>query len=315
MVNLPKPADADRVAFAREDYALYAGVVFLWGTSWIALHYQLGVVAPEVSIFWRFLLSSALMFAWAFWQGAPLRFGLADHVRFAALGLFLFSTNYMCFYYSGLSTPSGLLAVVFSLASVGNMLLGAMIFGTRPAPRTLVGALLGFAGIAWMFEPQLTGPTASVASVTGLLLAVAGTTCFCAGNMMSTAIQRRGVSVLSANTWSMTYGALFLLVICIAKGSRFEIEATPLYLGALIWLALCASVVAFAAYLTLLGRIGASRAGYSTVMYPVVALALSSLLEGYVWTWQAGLGLVLVMIGNLLVLTGGQRAKPQTVPE
>src|SRR6476469_1403156 len=123
----PRPS-----SFAALDYGLYGAVVLLWGTSWIALHLQLGVVAPEVSVTWRFLIATMIMLGFALASGAPMRYRAADHVRFAALVLTLFSSNFLFFYYGGLSTPSGLLAVVFSLVSVFNMLLGAAIFGERP---------------------------------------------------------------------------------------------------------------------------------------------------------------------------------------
>src|SRR5262245_38823891 len=108
--------------FALLDYGLYAAVVFLWGTSWIALHMQLGVIPPEISVTWRFAIAAAIMMAWVRLSGGRLGFPLADHLRFAALGLLMFSSNFLLFYYGGLSTPSGLLAVVFSLTSVFNML-------------------------------------------------------------------------------------------------------------------------------------------------------------------------------------------------
>lgn len=294
----------DTAAFSGTDYALYALVVLLWGTSWIGIHFQLGVVDPEVSILWRFLIAAIVMIGWVVVRGGPLSFSPALHLRFAALGLFLFSTNFLCFYYGGLTTPSGLLAVVFSLASIGNMLLGAVFFGTRPSRRLIFGAVLGFTGVATLFEPQIVGAEFDRNALVGLLLCAAGTFCFCCGNMISSAIQRRSVPVLSANAWGMSYGVVFLTAFALLNGSHITIEPTILYLGSLLWLAIMASVIAFAAYLTLLGRIGAGRAGYSTVMYPVIALAISTLVEGYVWTLPSFLGLGLVLGGNLLVLTG-----------
>jgi drug/metabolite transporter (DMT)-like permease len=297
------PLRGDGAAFSGIDYSLYALVVLLWGTSWIGIHFQLGVVDPEVSILWRFLIAALAMFGWVGASGGRLAFPLALHLRFAALGLFLFSTNFLCFYYGGLTVPSGLLAVVFSLASIGNMLLGALFFGTRPSRRLVLGAVLGFAGVATMFEPQIVGADFDRDALVGLFLCVAGTFCFCCGNMLSSAIQSRSVPVLSANAWGMGYGVLYLLAFTRLNGSTIAIEPTLLYLGSLLWLAIMASVIAFAAYLTLLGRIGAGRAGYSTVMYPVIALAISSVFEGYVWTLPAIAGLGLVLAGNLLVLT------------
>ena len=100
----------------------------------------------------------------------------------------------------------------------------------------------------------------------------------------------------------MLYGAVTLALFAALRGQPFIIEPTVSYLAGLCYLALIASVLAFACYLTLLGRIGVDRAAYVTVMLPVVALAVSTVLEGYRRTIPAGLGLVAVLAGNLLVL-------------
>ncbi|MDQ0470434.1 DMT family transporter [Labrys wisconsinensis] len=293
--------------FAPFDYGLYTLIVLLWGSSWIALHLQLGVVAPEVSLVWRFALAALIMVGWTVLTGQPLRFALGEHLRFAVLGVTLFSSNFLLFYYGGMSTPSGLLAVVFSLAAVFNILLSALFFGERPGARVVTAAVLGFAGVAAMFAPQLLGAAFTAAAWHGLGLGVAGTLSFCLGTMVSVSGQRRGVPVASATTWGMIYGTLFLILLSLLRGQAFIIEPTTRYLGALVWSALFSSVFAFAAYMTLLGRIGADRTGYSTVMYPVVALAISTVAEGYVWTWPAIAGLVLVIVGNLLMLTRPRR--------
>ena len=119
-----KPSGRPR-GFAPLDYALYAIAVLVWGLSWIALHYQVGEVAPEVSIVWRFAISAPLMLAFAAWRGERLAFDLADHVHFAALGAAIFSTNYALFYYAGVTIASGLLSIVFSLAAIGNVAIGS----------------------------------------------------------------------------------------------------------------------------------------------------------------------------------------------
>ena len=139
------------------DVAIYCGVVFAWSFSWIALYFQLGVVAPEVSVVWRFVLAAPVMFAIAAWRGENLRFATKDHLWLAALGIALFSTNFTLFYYGGLYLASGLLAVVVSLASVINVWLGWLVLRAPIDPRVVAGGLLGFIGIAAMFYPQLAG--------------------------------------------------------------------------------------------------------------------------------------------------------------
>lgn len=291
--------NASRLAPA--DLGLYAVTVFVWGTSWIALKAQLGEVSPEVSTLWRFLLAAPLMWLWAAARGDTLAYPAADHRRFAAAGALMFSSNFVLFLYGGQYLPSGLLAVVFSLVSILNLLLGAAFLGQPIMPRVAVGGVLGAAGIALLYSPQIAGGVERGALV-GLAFCLAGTLSFCAGNLVSTAIQRRGVPLLAATAWGMTYGVATLAAIVLVRGQPLIVEWTPRYLGATLYLALFASVVAFASYLTLLRRIGAARAGYATVLFPIVALAVSTLVEGYRWTLAAILGAALALAGNVLVL-------------
>jgi len=291
--------NASRLAPA--DLGLYAVTVFVWGTSWIALKAQLGEVSPEVSTLWRFLLAAPLMWLWAAARGDTLAYPAADHRRFAAAGALMFSSNFVLFLYGGQYLPSGLLAVVFSLVSILNLLLGAAFLGQPIVPRVAVGGVLGAAGIALLYSPQIAGGFERGALV-GLAFCLAGTLSFCAGNLVSTAIQRRGVPLLAATAWGMTYGVAALAAIVLVRGQPLIVEWTPRYLGATLYLALFASVVAFASYLTLLRRIGAARAGYATVLFPIVALAVSTLVEGYRWTLAAILGAALALAANVLVL-------------
>jgi drug/metabolite transporter (DMT)-like permease len=284
------------------DLTLYAIVLFAWGTSWIGMRMQVGNVPPETSVFWRYVIAASAMMLVAGLRGGRLAYPAADHLRFAAMGVFMFSTNFMLFYHGALVIPSGLLAVVFSAASIINLVLGWALFDQRMTARLAAGAALGFSGILLLFAPQIMGATFDHASLIGLLLCIAGTFCFCTGNQISASSQRRGVAVIPATAWSMTYGALWAGVVSLAMGHSFAIEWSLPYVGSLVFLALSASVLAFYAYLTLLGRIGAGRAGYATVMFPVIALAISTIFEGYVWTWPAIAGATLALAGNWLVL-------------
>ena len=241
------------------------------------------------------------MWLWAAARGDTLAYPAADHRRFAAAGALMFSSNFVLFLYGGQYLPSGLLAVVFSLVSILNLLLGAAFLGQPIMPRVAVGGVLGAAGIALLYSPQIAGGVQRGALL-GLAFCLAGTLSFCAGNLVSTAIQRRGVPLLAATAWGMTYGVVALAAIVLVRGQPLIVEWTPRYLGATLYLALFASVVAFASYLTLLRRIGAARAGYATVLFPIVALAVSTLVEGYRWTLAAILGAALALAGNVLVL-------------
>ncbi|GGB52895.1 membrane protein [Roseibium aquae] len=284
------------------DLGLYAATVFAWGFSWIAMKGQVGPIPPEISVFWRFVLAAAVMVVWSLIRGVRLTFPLKTHLRFAALGALIFSTNFTLFYYGAAYLASGMLAVVFSTASVFNLVLGFVFLGQRIKPLTLIAGLLGFGGIALIFWPKIMGTTLDLEVATGLALCIAGTLSFCLGNIVSASTQTSGVGVTPATTWGMIYGAVLLGLFSLMKGHSFAVEMTAEYIGTLVYLAIVASVVAFGAYLTLLGRIGSARAGYATVLFPLVALTVSTLFEGYTWSASALLGVVCVIAGNVLML-------------
>lgn len=287
---------------------LYIATVIFWGVSWIAIRAQLGVVAPEMSVLWRFLLAAVVMWGWVVVSRGPVRFAVGDHARFLALGACLFCCNFVCFYYGGLSVPSGLLSVVFSLASIFNLFLGAVVLGQRIEPRVALGGLIGAVGVALLFWPEIAGAGARQGALAGLVFCIVGTLFFCTGNMVATLVQRRGIPLIPASAWGMTYGVGLLLAFNLLRGNAFIIEPTAKYVGALVYLAIGASVLAFASYLTLLRRLGAARAGYATVLFPIVALSASTLLEGYTWTPLAAAGVVAALGGNVLVLTRPAKA-------
>ena len=281
------------------DYFLYAVVVFGWSTSWFPLKMQLGVVAPEVSLFWRFVIASFLMFVISFATRQSLRFSWRTHLRIAALGLCLFSVNFTLFYYAGLDTSSGLLAVMFSMASLINVLMVAILTRTKPKQTHMVAALVGIGGVALLFWPELQ---ISDTAVITILLCFMGTLFFCTGNMVSASAQKAGFSVIGTASWGMHYGAGYLGVLAAFRGQEFIIEPTFMYVTSLIWLALISSVITFSAYLMLIGRIGAGRTGYATVIFPVFALLISTFLESYIWTWFSLSGLALVVLGNVIMV-------------
>jgi drug/metabolite transporter (DMT)-like permease len=290
-------------ALSASDYALYATVVVLWGAAWLPLRLQLGVVSPEVSAVWRFLLGGLIVFGWLIVVKGKVRFALADHARFAVLGLTMFSFNFVSAYYAGFHLNGGLLAILFSLMAVVNPIYAALLGRGGLNLRVVAGALVGIAGVALLFGPKILASDGQADTLIGVLLMLLSIFIFSTGNMFSAAFQARGLPVLSANAWSMLYGTAFVAIFAFIKGEAFIIEWTPTYVLSILWLAVAGTAIGFFAYVTLIGRIGTGRTGYVTVLMPLVALILSTFFEGYTWTLYAFIGVALVLIGNVIVLS------------
>ena len=282
--------------------ALYAVTVLIWGTSWLAIIYQLGVVDPMVSVAYRFILAAVIMHGLCWVRRQPMRFSRRDHCFLALQGASLFALNYWLFYNAELHIASGLAAVVFSTIIVWNILIGAVWIRYPLDRRVLLGAGLGLCGIALVFWPEVQDFEANETGLYGLGLSIVATMLASLGNIASARNQQAGISVLSSNAWAMTYGAGLMVLLALVSGKPFDFMATPLYVGALLYLSVFASVIAFWSYLTLVGEIGPDRAAYATLLFPLVALGLSTVFEDYVWTLPAIIAVCLILGGNLLTL-------------
>jgi drug/metabolite transporter (DMT)-like permease len=182
-----------------------------------------------------------------------------------------------------------------------NILNGRLFLG-KPIDRiVLIGSLTGLIGISIVFAPNISEKS-HIDQLGAIALCVAGTYLSSIGNILSGINQSRSVSVASGNTLAMIYAAIFLAVFCFFKGSKFEFDYSTQYIGSLIYLAVFGSVLAFYFYLTLLGRIGSDRAVYAMLLFPVIALFLSSIYEGLSLSPNTLVGFSIVMAGNFLVL-------------
>jgi drug/metabolite transporter (DMT)-like permease len=280
--------------------ALFSIATLIWGSTWLAITFQLGVVSPEASVVYRFALAAVLLAAWCLATGQSLRFSPKQHLWLAAQGTFLFGLNYLCVYWAERYVASGLVAVLFSLIVFFNLVGVRVFFSTPINRRTLVGATLGVMGVALLFWRDLA--VGQGAALVGILFAAGGTLLASGGNLLAVRNQRHGVAVLPGVAWGMGYGALVIALVAQIDGANWTFEATPRYVWSLVYLSVFGSIVAFGTYLTLLGRIGAARAGYVGVAVPMVALLLSTVFEHYEWTLTALVGAGLCVAGNVLVL-------------
>ena len=225
------------------------------------------------------------------------------------MGLLMFCLNYILAYRAQIYITSALSAIAFSSMLWMNIINSRVFFGVRAELRIYAGGLLGIIGIVVLFGPQVAEVSLSDGVFFGSLLAIAGALMASFGNMASQAAQTLKLPVVQSNAWSMLYGGLLTALIALLQGIPFTFDPSAEYVLSLAYLTIFGSVIAFGAYLTLLGRIGAHRAGYATVMFPVVALILSVLFEDLALDLTMILGIGLVLSGNLLVLAAGGKRK------
>jgi drug/metabolite transporter (DMT)-like permease len=290
---------------------LFAATVLIWGSTWIAIALQVGPVPVLVSVFYRFAAAAFIMLS-ALALARKLTIPSRRHQPFIlAQSLCLFSLNFVCFYYAATHVPSGLISVIFSLATLYNAINGRIFFGERIFRRTLVAAALGVFGLGLLFGRDIAIGLRT-GTLEGVGLAALGTLLFSLGNMAARRNSAAGLSPATTNAWGMAYGALVLAILIAATRTPIVAPPDATYLAATLYLAAIGSVIGFTIYLLLLARIGSSKAAYATVLFPIVALSLSTLFEGYSWTWTAGLGLLLTLAGNIVIFSRPLKARGES---
>jgi len=293
-------------------FFLYGSTVIIWGTTWLAIKFQLGSVDPMVSVLYRFMAAALTLFLYCKLRGLRMRFSLKDHIFMALQGLVLFSVNYWLIYLAEVHVTSGLVAVIFSGIVFMNMINGAVLLGSPIRSNVLLGGTIGVLGIVLIFWPQLISFSLSDKGALGLVLSVVSTFIASLGNIISARHQQNNLPVIQTNAYGMVYGAAIIGAISLISGKTFSFEMSLAYVGSLFYLSLFGTVIAFGCYLKLIGKIGADRAAYATMLFPIVALGISTVYEGYQWAPNNIIGMAVVLVGNWLVLSKRALGKLRT---
>lgn len=291
-------------------FAIYGIVVLIWGTTWYAIKFQLGVVPPEISLVYRFGIAAICLFMFSRMVGSPMRLSRRDHGYVALQGVTLFCLNYWLTYLGTQYLTSGLVAVLFTSIIFMNLVNARMIFGMPVEARVLFAAAAGMLGVALLFLPELRFAMGNDDILKGALLALGATYIASLGNMAAMRNTGSGLPVVTVNTYGMVYGTLGLALIAVVRGAPLVFDASWPYVVSLLYLSLAGTSLAFGLYLALIKRIGPARAAYTSVLFPVVALLVSTAFEGYRWSLPAFIGLAVLIAGNALAL-GGRRWLPE----
>lgn len=281
---------------------LYIITVLIWGSTWIAINYQLGDVPAEVSLVYRFGLAALILFFYCKVKDLALNFSLHHHIQFLFFGITLFSCNYYLLYSAQQHINSALTCIAFSMIMFFNVFNARVWYGTKITKQVYLGGVLGLLGIITLFWPQISDTQLGSETLLGLALCLGGTLIASTGNMLSMRNQKLNLPLIPAIAWGMAYGAIFMAIIVIIQGKSFSFDYSFSYVSSLLYLSVFGSVIAFVSYLTLLNRIGAHKASYASVMFPAVAVIISTFVEGFAWSTYTFIGLFFILAGNLVVL-------------
>ena len=280
----------------------YISVILIWGSTWLAIKFQLDVVDPMVTIFYRFIAACALIFIFCIFTKRSLKFSFHSHLMMGFQGICTFALNYWLFYQAQKIITSGLAAVIFSLLVFMNII-NAYLFMQTPFKKSVfIGAVLGFIGILLIFQPEFIKVNISAQIWLRIGFGILGTYIFSIGNIISAYNQKNNLPVIPSTAFSMLYGALFMLILALLSQKPIILDTSISYLGGLSYTIIFGSVIAFLCYLTLIGELGAGRTAYIMLITPLVAMILSTFFEEYKWTIQGMLGMLMILSGKFLVL-------------
>lgn len=277
-------------------------VALIWGSTWWVITGQIGEVSASWSIAWRFMLATPAMFAVAVLMKRSLKLGTAGQWLAVAIGLFQFCGNFNFVYRAELHLTSGIVAVMFSTVFIPNALLGKAMLGQPITGRFLAGSFVATAGIALLLlhEARLSPLGGDVAL--GIWLGLLGMLAASIANVIQAGKVGKVIPMPSLLAWSMLYGTLFNLAIAWVSDGAPTIPTSGAYWTGLAWLGLAGSVVTFPLYYQLVREIGAGRAAYNGVAVVIIAMIISTLVEGYQWSALAIGGAVLALAGMVLAL-------------
>jgi len=255
-----------------------------------------------VGVALRFGLAAALVLGWCAWRGVPLRFGLADHARFAVQGGFMYGVSYVCVYHAEQHVASGLVAVGYSASPLISGLGALLLFGVAVTQRFIWGGLLAMAGVVLIFWPEFGKAAHGAGTTLGVAFAVASVLLSTIGSLSASRNRTHRLPFWPALGFGMLYGAAAAALIAWAQGQSFALPTVASWWVALLYLALLGSVLTFACFLTLQERIGPGPAGSVGALTPLLALAMSVAFEGYAPDALTAAGAGLALLGNAFML-------------
>src|SRR6478672_6749676 len=273
----------------------------IWGSTWIVIRGQLGIVPPQWSVAYRFAIAAVAMAVVARFKGEKLNLGSKGLIAGLFLGFFQFSINFNAVYLAERHITSGVVATVFALLLIPASLMAWALLGHRPSRRFAWSSVVAVSGIVMLFIHELREhPADSGQIAAGIGLTLFGMLGAAIANVAQARPEMRRYPLSVLLTWSMAAGAFIDGLVAFAMTGAPQVDPRPSYWLGVLYLALFASVLTFSLYYPVVRRIGPAKAAYSSVLVPIIAMAFSTWLENYRWTSLTVAGALLALSGMVL---------------
>ena len=274
----------------------------IWGLTWIAIKYQIPYTDGSVAVFYRFVFSSFIMLIICLATKTNLNYATATHVRFLLQGLFMFSCNFLLTYWASSMASSALIALTYTTLIFFNMFGAFLFFNTPFEKKVVIGALVSFFGMGFIAFNEYFQRGLNPLSLAGILISLVGVVSASSGNLLSTSIRKQQIPILASNGWSMFYGAIITGLFCLVSQKSFHVNVTQEFILSFLYLSILGTVVSFWSYIKLIENIGPTKAAFTSVVSPIIALAISTFFENFHWTLFLLVGSTLCIVGNIMAL-------------
>jgi drug/metabolite transporter (DMT)-like permease len=303
-----EPAQADRFWSVTLPFIIFTAI---WGSTWIVIRGQLGMVPPQWSVTYRFILAATAMAVVARVKGESLRIGRHGIAAAIFLGFTQFCVNFNAVYLAERHITSGVVATVFALLLIPASLMGWAFLGQRPTMRFVWSSVIAVSGIVLLFVHELhEHPAASSQIAAGILLTLGGMLGAAIANVAQARPEIRRYPLFALLAWSMAAGAVIDAVLAFALTGPPVLDPRLSYWAGVLYLALLASVLTFSLYYPVVRRIGPAKAAYSSVIVPIIAMGFSTWLEDYRWTALTVAGALLALGGMAAALSRSRSSVP-----
>ncbi len=281
---------------------LFIATLLCWGPTWYVIKFQLGVVDPMVSVFYRFFLASIIILCFCKFKNFRIQFSFKEHFLIAVLGILLFNINYVIFYLSTQYLISGFVALCFSSILFMNVINNIIFHRNLPSIMTILGGAIGTLGLIFIFYEEISNFTLSSTTSFGIFLGIIATYFASLGNLVSAYTSKIKLPVVPVTGYGMLYGSLSLFIYLLVKDTPFQFDLSLSYNLSLIYLSIFGSVFGFSLYLTLIKKIGSNDAAYVAIIMPLIALLVSTIFENLTWNLNLVIGAIMIILGNILIL-------------
>ena len=283
----------------------------IWGSTWIVIRGQLGIVPPQWSVAYRFLIAAVAMALLATVKGEKLQIGRRGLAAAVFLGFTQFCINFDAVYLAERHITSGVVATVFALLLIPATLMGWAFLGQRPTMRFVWSSLVAVIGIALLFVHEMREHAAGAKQIAaGIGITLVGMIGAATANVLQARKEIRRYPLFALLAWSMAAGAAIDAAIAYVMTGPPVFDPRLSYWTGVLYLALFASVLTFSLYYPVVRRIGPAKAAYSSVIVPIIAMGFSTWLEDYRWTALNIAGAVLALGGMAGALSRSRSSVP-----